>query len=164
MPEGVSGQPVVPHGGRGWGLPVPPAFCRKFPERSHQPAYDGGKQALFSQLRGQREGGKPPDPAEGLYHLRLGLTLSHRRAGGRHRGRGSECPGLSLEGAVGGATGRRPGEVGLLSGKLAGEPGHDCTGGARFTAHVQLRVSDSSAALRVSSEGLNPFSPTGIQD
>ena len=70
--------------------------------------------ALSSQLRGQRVGGELPDPVEGLYHLRLGLPLSRRRAGGRRRGRGSECLELSLEGAIGGATGWRPGEVGLL--------------------------------------------------
>ena len=69
--------------------------------------------ALSSQLRGQRAG-ELPDPVEGLYHLRLGLPLSCRRAGDRRRGRGSECLGLSLEGAIGGATGWRPREVGLL--------------------------------------------------
>lgn len=64
--RGSQGNPSFPMEGQGVGTACPSRLLQKVSERSHQPAYDGGKQALFSQLRGQREGGKPPDLQEGL--------------------------------------------------------------------------------------------------
>lgn len=163
MPEGVSGQsPVVPMGA-GVGTACPSRLLQKvsWKEVINQHMTAGSKRS-FSQLRGQREGGKPPDPAEGLYCLLGLIDLSHRRAGGRHRGRGS-----GVSGAVFGRCcwwshraetwGSRP-----SSGKLAEQESRAVTAHVERTLLLtQLRVSDSSAALRVSSEGLNPSLPQG---
>lgn len=81
-PRGALGQsPVIARGAGGqrtdslW--PSADSFLKEVIDR---PVTEKSK-TLSSQLRGQRAGGKLPDPAEGLYHLRRGLPLSLRRAG-----------------------------------------------------------------------------------
>ena len=92
---------------------------------------------------------------------RAGQAWRSRRAGQAWRSR-LRVSGASLEGAVGGATGRRPGEVGLLGNQQRRRAAVAARVEPRFIAPA-AHVSDSFTALHVSSEGLNPSLPQGSE-